>query len=216
MNPNLKGFFDTAKASADAVTAEQAAIEDAAAQKQARIDANKRYLDGLVREELSPIIEALKSLPPKDGKSFRITTEDTLWDERPSHTIYIAYAEPDADFSRYDRPRGLDKAHPRVSLNVQLNYELKPNFHCTQYSLLVKPERVGMSPYFKHTQPESFDELRQGLAFGLGRFAADRMEELAAAMEGISVPAQAIPVFPKPLNLEKQAATKRCGKRHTR
>jgi hypothetical protein len=199
MNPKLKGFFATATAAADATAAEQKAADEAAALQQARLESNMQLLNGMVREEIGPIIDALKALPAKDEKVFDVNVSEWGYKDTATTHITITYARPDADFSRCTGVWVTPEEHPRVKLEIKRDGAGKMDFTCIQYALVER--KPDSKPYFRITSPKDFEDARVELAFAFGRFAADRVPDIGAALEAASAP-EAIPVFRKPLNLK--------------
>jgi hypothetical protein len=184
MHPKLKAFFNIASAKAEATIAQQAADQDAEARKKAKLEADTKLLRDTVREEIGPILKALKSLPDRDGKAFKMVAIEQVHEDMPYVGISISYAEPTADFT--NSKGGGDwnpKEHPEVALGVTINRKGKPEFRCVQYSVIESTRETGFSPAFKTTKPKNFDAARAELAFAFGNFAADRVPEIGAALE---------------------------------
>jgi hypothetical protein len=202
MEEKLKGFFDIASRKAETVAAAaQARVDEEAARKAAIVE-RRRKLDAAVDAELGPIFNALKALPPKDGKAFVVIDRD--WHSTPSRElgrmIRVKYKVPDD----WDHDVTHEDAYiePMVTLFAGYKRRGRLGFEATQ-NWTDKQSWFHRDWHNLHVAGRSFGFLRRQLAKGLAEIAPDRIAEIGEKLN--AAPGDgSISVFRKPLQFTTQ------------
>ena len=170
MSNIMSEFLNSAGERAAVVLAEQGVVRSAEERIKAEQDANSQTLQGIISREFGPVLDVLRGLPEKDGKSFTARISDRMPGQSTAarYEIFVSYQEQQSGRSRHFSD---NLWQPAVVIFLSLD-KGKLAANIVQHSL------AGKDGQGRSVKTSSFDEMRRELGLGIGNFAADRVEEI--------------------------------------